>query len=168
MHYPPAVNYHTETASAYIKCAPPKARKVLYGIAETETGGTGDPLQLVDTSTLKVYRPSNPGQALAIIHRLERQHHNIAVGAFGLKSSNFKGWEITDMDALNACYSANFAAGLLKKNEGWAWGAGYRGMQAQDMALAAYTVGRLTMNDGGGAYVQTVDYFSQQYERSKS
>jgi hypothetical protein len=134
----------------------------------TETGGTGDPLQLVDTSTLKVYRPSNPGKALAIIHRLERQWHNVAIGAFGLKSSNFQGWNITDMDALNACFAANLAAGLLKKNEGWAWGAGYRGSQAQNLAVAAYTVGRLTMADGGAAYVSTVDYFASSYERSKS
>ena len=162
------MHYQTEPPSAYIKCAPKANRKTLYGIAMTETAGTGDPLQLVDTSTLTVYRPSNPGKALAIIHRLEKQGHNVAIGAFGFKSSNFKDWKITDMDALNACFAANFAAGLLKKNEGWAWGQGFRGETADNLALAAYTVGRLTMADGGGAYVQTVDYFSQQYERSKS
>ncbi|WP_163098552.1 hypothetical protein GL267_003055 [Acidithiobacillus ferrianus] len=162
------MHYQTEPPSAYIRCAPKPARKVLYGIAETETAGTGDPLQLVDTSTLKVYRPSNPGKALAIIHALEKQGHNVAIGAFGLKSSNFPGWKITDMDALNACFSANFAAGLLKKNKGLAWGQGCRGAQARNLALAAYTTGRLSLGNGGGAYVQTVDYFSQQYERSKS
>ena len=62
------MHYQTEPPAAYIKCAPKAARKVLYGIAMTETAGTGDPLQLVDTSTLRVYRPSNPGKALAIIH----------------------------------------------------------------------------------------------------
>lgn len=162
------LHYTTELPSAYIRCAPKASRKVLYGIAETETGGTGDPLQLVDTSTLRVYRPSNPSKALAIIHHLERQHHNVAIGAFGLKSSNFQGWKITDMDALNACYAAHFAAGLLKKNQGWAWGQGYRGSQAQNLAVAAYTTGRLTMADGGGAYVKTVDFFSQQYIGRKS
>ena len=162
------MHYQTEPASAYIRCAPRQSRKVLYGIAETETGGTGDPLQLVDTSTLRVYRPSNPGKALAIINTLEKRGHNVAIGAFGLKSSNFQGWKITDMDALNACFSANFAAGLLKKNQGWAWGRGYRGTTADNLAIAAYTVGRLTMADGGGAYVQTVNYFSRQYERSQS
>ena len=162
------MHYQTEPASAYIKCAPKAARKVLYGIAMTETGGTGDPLQLVDTSTLRVYRPSNPGKALAIIHRLERKGHNVAIGAFGLKSSNFQGWKITNMDALNACFSANFAAGLLKKNEGWAWGDGYRGTTANNLAVAAYTTGQLSLSNGGGAYVSTVDFFSQQYERSKS
>jgi len=162
------MHYIVEPASAYIRCATKSARKVLYGIAMTETGGTGDPLQLVDTSTLKVYRPSNPGKALAIVRTLEAQGHNVAIGAFGLKSSNFKGWHIRSINAMNACFSANFAAGLLKKNKGWAWGQGYRGIQAINLALAAYTVGRLTMADGGGAYVQTVDYFSQQYERSKS
>ena len=164
MHY----QTEPEPPAAYIKCAPKAARKVLYGIAETETAGTGDPLQLVDTSTLKVYRPSNPGKALAIIHTLEAQGHNVAIGAFGLKSSNFQGWKISDMDALNGCFAANFAAGLLKQNEGWAWGQGYRGSQAQNLAVAAYTVGRLTMADGGGAYVQTVDYFSSQYLVGKS
>lgn len=162
------MHYQTETPAAYIKCAPQRSRKTLYGIAETETAGTGDPLQLVDTSTLRVYRPANPGKALAIIHRLERQGHNVAIGAFGLKSSNFQGWKITDMDALNACYAANFAAGLLQKNQGWAWGQGYRGATAANLAIAAYTVGRLTMADGGGAYVSTVDYFSQRYIGSKS
>lgn len=162
------MHYHPEPPAAYIKCAPKASRKVLYGIAETETGGAGDPLQLVDTSTLEVYRPSNPGQALAIIHRLEKRGHNVAIGAFGLKSSNFKGWKITDMDALNACYSANFASGLLRKNEGWAWGQGYRGAQARNLALAAYTTGRLSLGNGGGVYVQTVDYFSSQYLVGKS
>ena len=162
------MHYQTEPPAAYIKCAPARSRKVLYGIAMTETASTGDPLQLVDTSTLRVYRPSNPGAALEIIHRLERQAHNVAIGAFGLKSSNFQGWKISDMDALNACFAARFAAGLLKKNEGWAWGQGYRGSQAQNLAIAAYTVGRLTMADGGGAYVQTVDYFSQRYIGSQS
>lgn len=89
MHHPPAApHFQKEPASAYIRCAPQQSRKVLYGIAETETGGTGDPLQLVDTSTLKVYRPDNPGKALAIIHTLEKRGHNVAIGAFGLKSSN--------------------------------------------------------------------------------
>ena len=162
------MHYRTEPPSAYIKCAPKAARRVLYGIAETETAGTGDPLQLVDTSTLKVYRPSNPGKALAIIRELERQHHNVAIGAFGLKSSNFQGWKITNLNALNACFSANFAAALLKKNEGWAWGQGYRGTTASNLALAAYTTGRLSLADGGAAYVNTVDYFSSGYERSKS
>lgn len=162
------MHYQTEAPSAYIKCAPQRSRKVLYGIAETETAGTGDPLQLVDTSTLRVYRPSNPGKALAIIHKLERQGHHVAIGAFGLKSSNFKGWKITSMDALNACYSARFAAHLLHENEGWAWGQGYRGVTANNLALAAYTTGRLSLGNGGGAYVSTVDFFSQQYERSKS
>ena len=162
------MHYQTETPAAYIKCAPKAARRTLYGIAETETAGTGDPLQLVDTSTLRVYRPSNPGKALAIIHTLERQGHNVAIGAFGLKSSNFQGWKITDMDALNACYSANFAAGLLKQNEGWAWGDGYRGTTANNLAVAAYTTGRLSLGNGGGAYVSTVDYFASSYERSKS
>lgn len=162
------MHYQTEPPAAYIKCAPKAARRTLYGIAMTETAGTGDPLQLVDTSTLRVYRPSNPGKALEIIHRLERQGHHVAIGAFGLKSSNFKGWKITDMDALNGCFAANFAAGLLKKNEGWAWGVGYRGATANNLAIAAYTVGRLTMADGGGAYVQTVDFFSQRYIGSKS
>ena len=162
------MHYHTEPITAYIKCAPRPTRKVLYGIAMTETAGTGDPLQIVDTSTLKVYRPSNPGQALAIIHRLEKQGHAVAVGAFGFKSTNFQGWHIRSINALNACFSSNFAAGLLKKNEGWAWGQGYRGMQAQDMALAAYTTGKLSMEFGGAAYVNTVDYFASSYERSKS
>lgn len=162
------MHFQTEPPAAYIKCAPQRSRKVLYGIAETETAGTGDPLQLVDTSTLRVYRPSNPGKALMIIHHLEKQHHNVAIGAFGLKSSNLNGWKITNLDALNGCYAANFAAHLLSENQGWAWGQGYRGAQAQNLAIAAYTVGRLTMADGGGAYVQTVDFFSQQYERSKS
>ena len=157
------MHYQTEPPAAYIKCAPKAARRTLYGIAETETAGTGDPLQLVDTSTLRVYRPSNPGKALEIIRRLERQGHHVAVGAFGLKSSNFQGWHIHAINALNGCFAANFAAGLLKQNEGWAWGQGYRGSQAQNLAVAAYTVGRLTMADGGGAYVQIVDYFSQQY-----
>lgn len=162
------MHYQTETPSAYIKCAPKAARKVLYGIAETETAGTGDPLQLVDTSTLRVYRPSNPGKALAIIHTLEKRGHNVAIGAFGLKSSNFQGWKITDMDALNACYSARLAAHLLSENQGWAWGQGYRGVTANNLALAAYTTGKLSMGFGGSAYVSTVDYFSQQYIGSKS
>lgn len=162
------MHYQTEPPAAYIKCAPKAARRTLYGIAMTETAGTGDPLQLVDTSTLKVYRPSNPGKALAIIHTLEKQGHAVAIGAFGLKSSNFKGWHIRPINALNACFSANFAAGLLKKNESWAWGQGYRGIQAQDMALAAYTTGKLSMEFGGGAYVNTVDHFASGYERSKS
>ena len=162
------MHYQTEPPAAYIKCAPKAARKVLYGIAMTESAGSGDPLQLVDTSTLKVYRPSNPGKELAIIHTLERQGHNVAIGAFGLKSSNFQGWKISDMDAMNACYSANFAAGLLKQNEGWAWGDGYRGTTANNLAVAAYTTGRLSLGNGGGAYVQTVDYFSQRYIGSKS
>ena len=162
------MHYQTEPPSAYIKCAPKASRKVLYGIAMTETGSTGDPLQLVDTSTLQVYRPSNPGKALAIIHTLEAQGHNVAIGSFGLKSSNFQGWKITDLDALNACWAANFAAGLLKKNDGWAWGQGYRGTTASDLALAAYTTGRLSLADGGAAYVDTVDYFASSYERSKS
>lgn len=162
------MHYQTEPPAAYIKCAPKAARKVLYGIAMTETAGSGDPLQLVDTSTLRVYHPSNPGKALAIIHTLERQGHNVAIGAFGLKSSNFQGWNITDMDALNACFAANLAAHLLSENQGWAWGQGYRGAQAQDMALAAYTTGKLSMEFGGAAYVSTVDYFASSYERSKS
>ena len=162
------MHFIAETPSVYIRCAPKASRKVLYGIAETETAGTGDPLQLVDTSTLKVYRPNNPGKALTIIHALEKQGHAVAIGAFGLKSGNFQGWHIRSINALNACFSASFAAGLLKKNEGWAWGDGYRGMQARNLALAAYTVGRLTMADGGGAYVQTVDYFSSQYLVGKS
>lgn len=162
------MHYHPEPPSAYIKCAPKSARKVLYGIAETETAGTGDPLQLVDTSTLRVYRPSNPGKALAIIHTLEAQGHNVAIGAFGFKSTNFQTWKITNMDALNACFSANYAAGLLKKNEGWAWGQGFRGAQIQNYALAAYTTGKLSMEFGGAAYVSTVDYFASSYERSKS
>ncbi len=162
------MHYQTEPPSAYIKCAPKAARRTLYGIAETETAGTGDPLQLVDTSTLRVYRPSNPGKALAIIHRLERQGHNVAIGAFGLKSSNFQGWKITNLDALNACYAANFAAHLLSENQGWAWGRGYRGAQAQNLAVAAYTTGHLSLGNGGGAYVSTVDYFSQRYTGSKS
>ncbi len=72
------------------------------------------------------------------------------------------------MDALNACFSANFAAGLLKKNEGWAWGQGYRGATANNLALAAYTTGKLSMEFGGAAYVNTVDYFSQRYIGSKA
>ena len=163
------MHYQTEPASAYIKCAPKSARKTLYGIAMTETAGIGDPLQIVDTSTLRVYHPSTPGKALAIIHHLEkRDHHNVAIGAFGLKSSNFQGWHITNMDAMNACFAANFASGLLKKNEGWALGQGYRGSQAQNLALAAYTTGRLSLGNGGGAYVSTVDFFSQRYIGSKS
>lgn len=134
------LHYQTETPSAYIK--------------------------LVDTSTLEVYRPSNPGKALAIIHTLEKQHHNVAIGAFGLKSSNFQGWKISDMDALNGCYAANFAAHLLSENQGWAWGQGYRGITANNLALAAYTTGKLSMEFGGAAYVQTVDYFASSYERS--
>ena len=162
------MHFQTEPPAAYIRCAPKAARKVLYGIAMTETGGTGDPLQLVDTSTLRVYRPSDPGKALTIIHELEKRGHNVAIGAFGLKSSNFQGWQITDIEAINGCFAANFAAQLLKKNEGWAWGQGYRGIQAQDMALAAYTTGKLSMEFGGAAYVSTVDYFASSYERSKS
>ena len=164
------MHFQTEPPSAYIKCAPKASRKTLYGVAMTETAGTGDPLQLVDTSTLRVYRPSNPGKALAIIRALEKRGHAhaVAVGAFGLKSSNFQGWHIHAINALNACFSANFAAGLLKKNEGWAWGRGYRGTTASNLALAAYTTGRLSLADGGTAYVNTVDYFSQQYKRSKS
>ncbi|WP_163098683.1 hypothetical protein GL267_008625 [Acidithiobacillus ferrianus] len=162
------MHYQTEPPSAYIKCAPKANRKTLYGIAETETGGIGDPLQLVDTSTLRVYRPANPGKALAIIHRLEKRGHNVAIGAFGLKSSNFPGWHIRSINALNTCFAANFAAGLLKKNEGWAWGQGYRGAQARNLALAAYTTGQLSLSNGGGAYVSTVDYFSQRYIGSKS
>ncbi|MBU2718923.1 hypothetical protein HF563_05945 [Acidithiobacillus ferridurans] len=162
------MHYIAETPSAYIRCAPKASRKVLYGIAETETAGSGDPLQLVDTSTLRVYHPSTPGKALALIHHLEKRGHNVAIGAFGLKSSNFQGWKITDMDALNACFSANFAAGLLKKNEGWAWGQGFRGAQIKNYALAAYTTGKLSLEFGGAAYVNTVDYFASSYKRSKS
>ena len=162
------MHYHPEPPSAYIRCAPKASRKTLYGIAMTETAGTGDPLQLVDTSTLRVYRPSNPGKALAIIHHLEKHGHAVAIGAFGLKSSNFQGWHIRSINALNACFSSNFAAGLLKKNEGWAWGQGYRGANADNLAVAAYTTGHLTMAEGGGAYVSTVDYFSQRYIGSKS
>ena len=56
----------------------------------------------------------------------------------------------------------------ISPQEGWAWGAGYRGARAQDMALAAYTTGKLSMEFGGAAYVNTVDYFASSYERSKS
>lgn len=162
------MHYQTEPPAAYIKCAPKAARKVLYGIAETETAGTGDPLQLVDTSTLRVYHPSNPGKALAIIHRLEKQHHNVAIGAFGLKSSNFQGWHIHAINALNACFSASLAAHLLSENQGWAWGQGYRGTTANNLALAAYTTGKLSMEFGGAAYVSTVDYFASSYQRNQS
>ena len=154
--------YLPEPPSAYVQCAPKKMQSVVYGIAETETAGTGDPLQLVDTSTLKVYRPPTPGAALTLIHALEKQGHNVAIGAFGLKSSNFKGWKITDLDALNSCFSANFAAGLLKKNEGWAWGAGHRD-HPQKWALAAYTVGRLTLKSGGRQYANAVVFYSQKF-----
>ena len=157
------MHYQPEPPAAYIKCAPRKMRSIVYGIAETETASTGDPLQIVDCVTLKVYRPANPGLALAIIRTLEKRGHPVAVGAFGLKSTNFKSWHITPLNALNACFSARFAAKLVQKNESWAWGAGYRGYMTQKMALAAYTVGHLTLKDGGAGYVSTVYYFSNQY-----
>ena len=157
------MHYQIEPIAAYIKCAPKAMRSIVYGIAETETARTGDPLQIVDCVTLRVYRPANPGAALAIIRTLEREGHPVAVGAFGLKSTNFKAWHITPINALNACFSANFASKLPQKNEQWAWGSGYRGYMTQKMALAAYTTGRLTLNSGGAAYVNTVYYFSNQY-----
>ena len=157
------MHYQPEPIAAYIKCAPRKMRSIVYGIAETETAKTGDPLQIVDCVTLKVYRPANPGAAIAIINALEKIGHPVAIGAFGLKSTNFKGWHITPLNALNACFSARFAAKLVQKNVAWAWGAGYRGGMTQKRALAAYTVGQLTLAHGGAAYASTVYYFSNQY-----
>ena len=154
--------YLPEPPAAYVQCAPKPIRKVVYGIAMTETAGTGDPLQLVDTSTLKVYRPQNPGEALAIIHRLEKRGHNVAIGAFGLKSSNFPGWKITNMDALNACWAASFASRLLMKNESWAWGEGHH-VHPRKWALAAYTVGRLTMKSGGLQYADAVRFYAEKF-----
>jgi hypothetical protein len=100
---------------------------------------------------------------LAIIQSLEKIGHPVAIGAFGFKSTNFKAWHITPLNALNACFSANFAAKLIQKNEFWAWGAGYRGYMTQKMAIAAYTVGHLTLNHGGLSYVNAVYYFSDKY-----
>lgn len=157
------MHYQMEPIAAYIKCAPKPMRSIVYGIAETETARTGDPLQIVDCVTLRVYRPANPGAALAIIRTLEKLGHPLSIGAFGLKTTNYQSWHITPINALNGCFSANFAAKLIQKNEAWAWGAGYRGGMTQKMALAAYTTGQLTLNSGGAAYVNTVYYFSNQY-----
>lgn len=143
------MNYQLEPPAAYIKCAPKPMRSIVYGIAETETAKTGDPLQIVDCVTLRVYRPTNPGAALMIIKALEKLGHPLAIGAFGFKSTNF-------------------AAKLIQKNEQWAWGAGYRGGMTQKMAIAAYTTGRLTLNSGGLNYVNTVYYFSNQYNGALS
>lgn len=157
------MHYQIEPITAYIECTPKPMRAVMYGIAETETAQTGDPLQIVDCVTLKVYRPANPGAALAIIRTLEKRGHPVAVGAFGLKSTNFRAWHITPINALNGCFAANFAARLVQKNESWAWGAGYRGGMTQKMAVAAYTVGHLSLNHGGLNYVNAVYYFSNKY-----
>lgn len=160
---PPSPAFIPATPAQYIRCAPRGWRKIAYGISQTETAKTGDPLQIVDAVTLKVYRPATPGAALKIIRALEAKGHPVAVGAFGLKSTEYKAWHIHAINALNACFSARFAIHLLKENVSWASGAGFVGPSALKMAIAAYTVGRLTYAAGGLQYVQTVDYFAREY-----
>ena len=66
------------------------------------------------------------------------------------------------MEALNACFAATFAAQLLKENEGWAWGAGHH-VHPIRWALAAYTVGRLTMGNGGLQYADAVRFYAEKF-----
>jgi hypothetical protein len=153
------------TPAMYVRCAPRGWRKIAYGISQVETAKTGDPLQLVDTVTLRVYHPANPGIALKIIHHLESIGHPVAVGAFGFKSAQFRAWHIRAINALNACFSARFAIHLLHENLVWASGAGFEGKSALKISIAAYTVGRLTYKDGGLQYVNAVYYFANQYSK---
>lgn len=157
--------YIPEKPAAYIKCAPKGWRKIAFGISQVETAKTGNPLQIVDCVTLKVYYPKNPGVALAIIHHLEKIGHPVAVGAFGFKSTQFRAWHIRAINALNGCFSARFAIHLLKENLVWASGAGFEGKNALKISIAAYTVGRLTYKDGGLQYVNAVEYFANQYKQ---
>ncbi|OFC60515.1 MAG: hypothetical protein RE468_11910 [Acidithiobacillus caldus] len=156
--------YKAPTPAMYVACAPKGWRKIAYGISQVETAKTGDPLQLVDTVTLRVYRPANPGAALAIIHHLESIGHPVAVGAFGFKTTQYKAWHIRSINALNPCFSARFAIHLLKENLVWASGRGFVGPSALRISIAAYTVGKLTYKHGGLQYVNAVMYFAQQYK----
>lgn len=162
-HSPAPPAFILATPAQFVRCAPKGWRRIAYGISQTETAKSGDPLQVVDTVNLKVYHPTNPGTALKLIHALEREGHPVAVGAFGFKSTQFRAWHIHAINALNACFSAQFAIYLLKKNVVWASGTGFVGRNALNMAISAYTVGRLTYADGGLRYLRTVDYFAQQY-----
>jgi type IV secretion system protein VirB1 len=132
-------------------CAPKVAPRTALAIIKVESGGY--PWSIDDDTTHHAYFPKTYVDAVAVVHQLLDEGHNLDAGLMQVNSSNWSTYALTPENVFDPCLNVNIGALILHRAYEAALNANYTGTAALWHAFSIYNSGKA---NGSPAYANAV------------